>query len=131
MEVADFLNALLPLFIVFGVLWGILYYVKKYTNTSKSKVSKSVNVQVISNQMILPKKYISIVKVKDSLLVLGVSEGSINLLKELEYDSSLDDELRSEEVNSNFLDILKEICHQDETSAINNNITHVNCRICQ
>lgn len=107
MEVADFLNALLPLFIVFGVLWGILYYVKKYTNTSKSKVSKSVNVQVISNQMILPKKYISIVKVKDSLLVLGVSEGSINLLKELEYDSSLDDELRSEEVNSNFLDILK------------------------
>ncbi|MBU1101675.1 MAG: flagellar biosynthetic protein FliO [Bacteroidetes bacterium] len=107
MEVADFLNALLPLFIVFGLLWGIMYYVKKYTNTAKSKVSKSLNVQVISNQMILPKKFISVVKVKDSLLVLGISEGSINLLKELEYDADLDEELESGGISSNFLDILK------------------------
>ena len=33
--------------------------------------------------MLMPKKFISIVKVQDKLLILGVSEGGINLLKEI------------------------------------------------
>jgi flagellar protein FliO/FliZ len=107
MSGSDLINAFVPLLVVFGLLYGILYFVKKFSFTSKSKVSKNLAVTVISNQMILPKKYVSVVKVKDKLLVLGISESSINLLKELEYDDEMDDEMEGTEVKGKFLEMFK------------------------
>ena len=107
MGVSDLLNAFIPLLIIFGLLYAILIVVKKFSFTSKAKVSKSLSVNVISNQMILPKKYISVVRVKDKLLVLGISDASINLLKEIDYDEQLDQEFSNDDNKASFLDVLK------------------------
>ena len=107
MSGSDLLNGFIPLLVIFGLLYGILYFVKKFSFSAKSKVSKNFSVNLISNQMILPKKYISVVRVKDKILVLGVSETSINLLKELEYDEELDSETGDREIKGNFLELLK------------------------
>ena len=107
MNASDFLNALLPLVIVFGLLYAVLFFVKKYSFAGKSKVSRSMNVKLISSQMIMPKKYISVVQVQDKLLVLGVSEHSITLLKELDFDKSLENEISGDDSKNNFLSVLK------------------------
>jgi flagellar biogenesis protein FliO len=55
----------------------------------------------------MPKKYISFVKLQDKVLVLGISESNITLLKEIDYDS-LDDDFIVEEAKGGFIDILKQ-----------------------
>ena len=101
-------KALIPLIFIVGLLYGVLFFIRKYGVSIKGKGSSLVSIKVLSSQMLMPKKYISVVKVEDKILVLGVSEHSISLLKEL--DSKPDDF----EVNNNtqgndqsFLKILK------------------------
>jgi flagellar protein FliO/FliZ len=57
--------------------------------------------------MIMPKKFLSVVKVKDKLLILGVSETGITLLKEIDADET--DLMHETLVNQNqgFAEILK------------------------
>ena len=100
-----------PLVLIVGLLYTVLHFVKKSgfsIRGSNSKLYKNLSVKVISSQMIMPKKFISIVKIKDKFLVLGVSENSINMLKEFddenEYDEPVYNEKNSE---NNFLSILK------------------------
>lgn len=107
MSTADLLNAFIPLIVIFGLLYAVLFFVKRFSFTSKAKVSKNLDVSLVSNQMIMPKKYISVVKVKDKLLVLGICDTSINLLKELDYDESMEPDITNETGASNFLDMLK------------------------
>ena len=108
MSGTDLINALLPLVIIFGLLYGVLFFVRKFSFSTKNKISKKLQVRVISNQMIMPKKYVSVIKIKDKLLVLGVSESSINLLKEFDDDLGLDDEDKVEITSANFLDVLRQ-----------------------
>jgi flagellar protein FliO/FliZ len=55
----------------------------------------------------MPKKFISIVKVDNKLLVLGVSDNSITLLKELESLEKNDKVQVNDDNKTNFLEILK------------------------
>lgn len=87
MSFFSIIQAVLPLLLIVALLYGALYFVKKYGIKFNNKGSKLVQITVVANQMIAPKKLISIVKIQDKLLVLGVSENAINLLKELESDS--------------------------------------------
>ena len=80
----DIVKMILPLLLIIVLLGGVLWFVKKYSYQSRTTSNFGVDVNVLSSKMILPKKYISVVKVKDRLLVLGISESSINLLKEFE-----------------------------------------------
>jgi flagellar protein FliO/FliZ len=57
--------------------------------------------------MIMPKKFISIVRVKDKLLVLGVSDNSITLLKELEPSEEAEEIPNNQKNDNNFLDLLR------------------------
>ncbi len=107
----DLVKTFFPLILIVGILYIILHFVKKSgfsIRGGKSKFSKNFNIKVISTQMIMPKKFISIVKVKDKFLVLGVSENSINMLKEfddeIDYEEQPDTESNNE---NNFLMILK------------------------
>ena len=107
----DVIKVFFPLVLIVGLLYTVLHFVKKSgfsIRGSNSKLYKNLNVKVISSQMIMPKKFISIVKIKDKFLVLGVSENSINMLKEFddenEYDEPVYNEKNSE---NNFLSILK------------------------
>ena len=102
----DIFKMILPLLLLVGLLGVVLWYVKRYSFNSKNTRSLGIDIKVLTSKMILPKKYVSIIKVKDRLLVLGVSDGSINVLKE--FDVSPEDEI---EFNSSdkesFIDLLK------------------------
>ncbi len=107
----DVIKVFFPLLLIVGLLYTVLHFVKKSgfsIRNNSSKIYKNLNIKVVSNQMIMPKKFISIVKIKDKFLVLGVSENSINMLKEfddeIEYEEHVNNEKGSE---NNFLSILK------------------------
>ncbi len=107
MSIFDIMQSLLPLVVIIVLLGGVLYFVKKYSYKLNSKKSKALNVDVIYNHLLMPKKYISFVKLQDKVLVLGISESNITLLKEIDYDS-LDDDFIVEDAKSGFIDILKQ-----------------------
>ncbi len=104
----DVLKALFPLVLVIGLLYAVLIFIKRKGITVAGKRSKIFNIDVLSTQSIMPKKYISVVKVENKYLVLGISEHSINLLKELDIDENqIDEEVDNDTVKNNFLDTLK------------------------
>lgn len=108
MDFFDVLKALFPLVLVIGLLYAVLIFIKRKGITVTGKRSKLVNIEVLSTQSIMPKKYISVVKVENNYLVLGISEHSISLLKELDLkDNQIDDVVSEETVRNNFLDNLK------------------------
>ena len=107
----DIIKVFFPLVLIVGLLYTILHFVKKSgfsIRSNNSKIYKNLNVKVISNQMIMPKKFISIVKIKDKFLVLGVSENSINMLKEFDDEIEYEEQVYNEKNSgNNFLSILK------------------------
>lgn len=109
MSFFDIIKTVLPLIFLLGFLYLVLYLVKKYSFSFKGKSVKLLNVNVLATQMILPKKFISIIKVQDKILVLGVSEASITLLKELDYNGETDPEQFTTDTQEklNFKDIFK------------------------
>lgn len=108
MSFFDIIKAIVPLIVLIGLLYGVLYFVKKYTLPFGGKKYKSVKINVLSTQAIMPKKYLSVVQVQDKILLLGVSDQSVNLITELDKV-----ELEEEEdaglplVRNNFVDQLK------------------------
>lgn len=104
----DIVKSLIPLILIFGLLFGVLYLVRKYSFSLGGKKMRSVSVDVVYNQLILPKKYLSLIRVQDKLLVLGISENNITLLKELDYDSFQESESIGKDAKPNFVDIFKQ-----------------------
>jgi flagellar protein FliO/FliZ len=107
MSFLDVLGSLIPLIIVTGLLFLLLKYLKKSGFPLKSAAAKSNEIKVISTQMIMPRKYISVIRVRDSFLLIGISDNSITMLKELDYASAEGEEDISGELNTGFLSILK------------------------
>jgi flagellar protein FliO/FliZ len=105
MSFFEIIKLIFPLLIICLMLYGLLVFVKKYS--FKRGGNALLDIKVINNQMIMPKKFLSVVKVKDKLLILGVSETNITLLKEIDVDES---DLMNEttpNINQGFADILK------------------------
>ncbi len=107
MSFLDIIKAFIPLIVIVGLLYGVLVFIKKYGISLKGNKPGSVPINVISSQMIMPKKFISVVKVADKLLILGVSDGSITLLKELDQPDEPVDSFIPKNVKNNFVDLLK------------------------
>jgi len=84
----DILKALLPIIIIIGILYLALRYIRKYYAPVKGINVSNYGIKILATQMIMPKKYVSVLKIKDKILVVGVAENSINLLKELELEES-------------------------------------------
>ena len=91
-----------------GILYGLLYFVKKYFYSFDKSGDSNTKINVISTQAILPKKYVSVVQFNNITYVLGVSEQSVNLIDKID-----DCEINSLNENSeptkkpNFLTLLK------------------------
>ena len=83
MSAGELLKALLPLILILGLLYAALYFLRRYSIRGKGKDSGLLNISVLSNKMIMPKKFISVVRVEDKLFVLAISENSITLLQEI------------------------------------------------
>lgn len=104
----DIVKSIIPLLAVLGLLYGVLVLIRKYSFSLSGKKIKNLHIDVVHNQLILPKKYLSLVRVKDKLLVLGISENSINVLKELDYAEFADEKDINSEAKGNFVEILKQ-----------------------
>jgi flagellar protein FliO/FliZ len=76
---------LVKVIFVFGVLTAIMYYVLKYIAQTRNSLYPVKNMmKVISAISIGPNKQLQIVEVSGMLFVLGVSDSSIQLIKEIE-----------------------------------------------
>ena len=108
MSFLDILKSFIPLLLILGLLFGVLILVRKFSFTMNGKKSQMFKLDVISNQLILPKKYLSVVRVRDKVLILGISENNITLLKELEYcDMEEDVNIEQKDLKKNFVDAFK------------------------
>jgi flagellar protein FliO/FliZ len=107
MSFLDITKAILPLILIVGMLYGVLYFIRKKGISFKGNKTGSIAINVLSSKMIMPKKYISVVKVDDKLLILGVSDHSITLLKEVDQPQEADQPFAGNENKIKFLNLLK------------------------
>ncbi|MBZ0198933.1 MAG: flagellar biosynthetic protein FliO [Ignavibacteriaceae bacterium] len=103
----DVVKALIPLLFILGLLYGALWYVRKRSFSFGGKKVHGINIKVLGTQLLMPKKYVSIVKVHNKVLVLGISEGSVNLLKELDESAIEIEPDDIGEAKPNFGELLK------------------------
>src|SRR5690606_31689120 len=102
MSLWDIFQAFIPLILIVALLYGVLLLVRKYGRNIKGNNSSPLSINVVESKMIMPKKFISVVKIEDKLLVLGVSEQSITLLKELEFTAEYQSNISAND-QDNFL----------------------------
>jgi flagellar biosynthetic protein FliO len=104
----DIIQIFLILGIMTGVMYGLLYLVKKYLYSFEKKGDSDSRVKVLSTQAILPKKFVSVIRFNDSVYLLGVSDQSVNLIDKLE-SSTIENTgpLQNEFEKKSFLQLLK------------------------
>ncbi|GAB4128194.1 MAG: hypothetical protein Fur0015_01880 [Ignavibacteriales bacterium] len=110
MSFGSVLSMLLPLFLVIVLLYSVLYFVKKYGIKFSPQQFQLGGIKVVSTQQIMPKKYISLIKVEDKLLIVGVTDNSFSLLKEIDCPEELLNEKSNQQKSvlpSNLKDIFK------------------------
>jgi len=110
MSFIEILKLVFPLFLIVAMLYGVLLFVKKY-QFKGSKISQA-NLKIVTTLMLMPKKYLSVVKVNQKILILGVSEQNITLLKEIdaeEFNLTDENQLSADE---NFLNVFKKLIKQ-------------------
>lgn len=108
MSTWDIIQIFLILGAMAGIMYGMLFLVKKYLYSFEKKGGSDTRVQVLSTQTILPKKYVSIVRFNDWVYVLGVADQSVNLIDKV--DSSYLEKIEKTETGEakpNFLKLLK------------------------
>lgn len=108
MEVSDFLYMFFVLGLLLGLMYLLLFLMKKYLYSFNSKVNKKIKMEVLNTQAILPKKFVSVVKINDKIYLLGISENSVNLIDKLDEDKLvIDDQSEWEEEKLGFKEIFK------------------------
>lgn len=107
MSFFEIIKMILPLLFISGLLYGLLVITKRFS-FNKGKQS-NLQIKVLSTQMLMPKKFVSVVKVNDQFLVLGLSEGGITLLKELDPASINLNDPQPENQQPGFGDIFKKL----------------------
>lgn len=108
MSFVEIMSALLPLFLIVALLYGAHLYIRKSGFKLKTKANRMFDFDIVANQMLMPKKFISVVRIKDKYLILGVSENSINLLKELDIEEvTIETDTESDIKQNNFFEIFR------------------------
>ena len=108
MSTWDIIQIFLILGAMAGIMYGMLFLVKKYLYSFEKKGGADSRVQVLSTQAILPKKYISIIKFNDVVYMLGIADQSVSLIDKVD-SSYLEKTEKTEtgEEKQNFLKLLK------------------------
>lgn len=87
--------------IVLGLMIAALYGIKLWDKRLKG--GKKDPIEVLATKMIIPKKYLCIVRVMDKTLIIGTSENAMNLLGTLEsenFNAVLEDKLKDDPANN-------------------------------
>jgi flagellar biosynthetic protein FliO len=104
----DIIQIFIILAIMMGVMYLLLFLVKKYLYSFDKKGMSNSRISVLSTQTILPKKYISIIEFNNSVYLLGISDQSVNLIDKFSSDIiDNDNEGPDNSPKQNFLKLLK------------------------
>jgi flagellar biosynthetic protein FliO len=107
-ETWDILKIFIILGIMMGIMYGLLYLVKKYIYSFDKKGNNNSKIKVISTQTILPKKFVSLIQLNNTIYLLGVSDQSVNLIDKFDEEELVEEEKsQSEFPRQNFLKLLK------------------------
>lgn len=104
---SDILTLITPLIIISVLLFGVLWLVKRASLPGRGKAANKVAISVLSTYQLMPKKFLSLVKVEDKIFLLGISDHSINLIKELDMDPADFDVSTVSQSNTNFMEFFK------------------------
>lgn len=107
MGISDVFQMIFPLLAITLLLGGVYFFISKKKFIGNFAKYNSIPIDIVSVKSIMPKKYIAAVKVEDKLLILGISDHSINLLQEKDFDSEQLINPNGEKVRSKFHEILK------------------------
>ena len=89
------------------MLLGVLYLLKRKQLNIGGK-SDMFDVKVIFTKSIMPKKYISFVRVGEKVMVLGISEQAMTVLKEIDWDKNFDTAQAQNLKGKTFLELFKQ-----------------------
>ena len=104
----DILKIFLILGAMMGMMYGLLYLVKKYLYSFDKKGTSNSKIKVISTQTILPKKFVSLIKLNNTVYLLGISDQSVNLIDKIDEQILESEEKSNSEIpKQNFLSLLK------------------------
>jgi len=104
----DIVQIFIILAVMSGIMYGLLFLVKKYLYTFDKKGTNSSRIKIISTQTILPKKFVSVIQFNNNVYLLGVSEQSINLIDKIDENIFVQETTNnSEKPKLNFLNLLK------------------------
>ena len=78
-----FAKMLLSLGLVLALMFGLTYLLRRYVVAGGTAASQPLPIELLGRKTLQPKKSVVVIKVADKVLVLGVSEQSMQLLTEL------------------------------------------------
>lgn len=108
MTVWNIVYIFIILVLLLGLMYGLLWLMKRYFYSNKKFRPNALGIEVISTQLIMPKKFISAVKIHDKIYLLGISEQSVNFIDKLdEIPEDLNLEKAKGQQGGTFLDALK------------------------
>ncbi len=82
-------KTLLSLAAVLALMGAVVFVMKRFMLGGRSSSSHIVEMRVLGTMMLQPKRVISVVKVMNKVLILGVSEHGMQTLGELNDEQSL------------------------------------------
>ncbi len=108
MGVIDIAQMIFPLLLIILLLGGVWFFISRKGVKKNIAKFNPLSIDVMSVKAIMPKKYVAAVKVEDKILVIGVSDHSINLLQEKDFDADKYENPKAENVKSKFHELIKQ-----------------------
>ncbi len=109
-EPSSLLWTLVKVILVFGILTAAMYYVLKFISKNRQNMYPVKDaMRVLASLSLAPNKQLQIVDISGMLLVVGVSDGSVNLIKEIDSSEIKEKIYHSKETHEpqseNFLEV--------------------------
>jgi flagellar protein FliO/FliZ len=79
----------LSLAAVIALMIGVVFVMKKYVYGSQGSSSNTIEMKIVGTIMLQPKRSVSVLKVMNKVLIVGVTEQGIQALGEIDDEQSL------------------------------------------
>lgn len=104
----DIFKIFLVLLILLGLMYALLYVVKKYFYSFDLQGSRKFKMDILSTQSLMPKKFVTLVRINGMIYILGITDHAISLIDKFEEEEEYPlDYPVSKPEGGNFLDIFK------------------------
>lgn len=95
MGAGEIFRIFVTMLLMVGVMYLLLVVIKKYLLPVNQVVSDKLKIRNLTTHLLMPKKYISVVKIHETYYILGVSDQSITLIDKLDPMPFTEEELQA------------------------------------